>query len=149
MAQHVVDELVQVTEEELANKPGMEALRQRLRLNCSWHITRNSSNNAFAMTRMHRRELLEAKARVERILADLAVLRSSTLALPSLLCQPIVLDELRLSSRPSQQGKGTNNPSFESNGPIHFRIMASNHLQNVAEGLLLKLAGTKPNSIPY
>jgi len=93
MAQHIVTELVQVSEEDLANRPGMDGVRQRLLRAALSHYQefieqRHEDPNAQAA-------LLVVKGRIERILDDLDVLRSSTRFY--LLCQAAVLDDLRLT----------------------------------------------------
>jgi tRNA A-37 threonylcarbamoyl transferase component Bud32 len=90
LARRAVDELFRVSEEELADRPGMELLRKRVLL------TALAYYQEFAAERgddpAARAELLDTARRVERILADLAVLRSATHFY--LLCQPAVLDDL-------------------------------------------------------
>jgi hypothetical protein len=93
LARRAVDELIQVSEQELADRPGMEALRKRLLESALVHyqefIAQRRDDPAAQS------ELGETKARVEQILADLAVLRGAGQL--RLLAQPAVLDDLRLS----------------------------------------------------
>lgn len=93
LARRAVDELFHVSEEELADRPGMEMLRTRLlRSTLAYYqeflIERHDDPDARA-------DLLETTRRVEKILADLAVLRAATHFY--LLCQPVVLDDLGLT----------------------------------------------------
>ncbi|MBP3954739.1 serine/threonine protein kinase [Gemmata sp. G18] len=94
LARRAVDELFRASEEELADRPGTEHLRKRLlrsALAYYQELLVELRDNSRAQA-----ELLEATRRVETILADLAVLRAATHFY--LLCQPAVLDELRLDS---------------------------------------------------
>jgi serine/threonine protein kinase len=92
LARRSVDELFRLSEEELANNPGAEALRRRLL----------TSVLSYYQEFIERRRddlgaqegLLETSKRVEKILADLAVLRAAGRL--NLLSQPPVLAELRL-----------------------------------------------------
>jgi serine/threonine protein kinase len=92
LARRAVDELIQVSEEELAQRPGMEGLRKRLL----------SSTVAYYQEFIEQRrndpsaqaELRDTTRRVETILADLAVLRAAGQLY--LLVQPTALDDLRL-----------------------------------------------------
>jgi hypothetical protein len=111
LARRSVDELLRVSEEELAHNPGAEALRRRLL----------TSVLAYYQEFIERRRgdrgeegLLETRKRVEKILADLAVLRAS--AQLNLLGQPPVLEDLHLdegqrtrvrelAARPAEQWK--------------------------------------------
>ena len=95
LARRAVDELFRVSEEELADRPGMEMLRTRvLRSALAYYqeflIERRDDPGARA-------ELLETTQHVEKILADLAVLRAATHFY--LLCQPVVLDDLQLTAQ--------------------------------------------------
>src|SRR5262249_60242924 len=92
LARRSVDEVFRVSEEELADRPGLEGLRKRL----LWSVLayyqeflEQCQGDAEAQA-----DLREAKQRVENILADLAVLRAASQL--HLLCQPPVLDDLRL-----------------------------------------------------
>src|SRR5262249_25029064 len=95
LARRSVDEVFRVSEEELADRPGLEGLRKRL----LWSVL------AYYQEFLEQRqgdaeaeaELREAKHRVEKILADLAVLRAASQL--HLLCQPPVLDDLRLDAK--------------------------------------------------
>jgi len=93
LARRAVDELMRLSEEELANRPGMELLRKRvLRTALSFYqefLVEPRDDLAG------RAELLETTGRVERILADLAVCRLTTRFY--LLCQQAVIDDLQLS----------------------------------------------------
>ncbi len=99
LARRAVDELIQVSEEELAQRPGMEGLRKRLL----------SSTVAYYQEFIEQRrndpgaqaELRDTTRRVETILADLAVLRAAGELY--LLAQPSALDDLRLDK--VQRGK--------------------------------------------
>ena len=95
LARRAVDELFRFSEEELADRPGMETLRKRvLRSALAFYqeflVERREDAEARA-------ELLETTRRVEQILADLAVLRSATHFY--LLCQPVVLDDLGVTNQ--------------------------------------------------
>ena len=93
LARGAVDELIQVAEGELADRPGSEGLRKRLldsALGYYRTFIRQRRDNPAAQA-----ELLDTKERVEQILADLAVLRGAGLL--DLLKQPAVVDDLRLS----------------------------------------------------
>jgi hypothetical protein len=92
LALRSVDEMFRISQEELAERPGLEGLRRRL----LWSVL------AFYQEFLEQprddpqaqADLLDAKRRVEQVLADLAVLRAASQLY--LLCQPAVLDELRL-----------------------------------------------------
>jgi hypothetical protein len=92
LARRSVDELIQVSEEELADRPGVEGVRKRLLRSALAYY------QEFIEQRRDdpgaRAELHDTKRRVEKILADLAVLRAASKLY--LLCQPAVLDDLRL-----------------------------------------------------
>ena len=92
LARRAVDELIRVSEEELAHRPGMEGLRKRLLASALAYYQefieqRRSDPDAQA-------ELRDTTRRVETILADLAVLRAAGQLY--LLVQPTALDDLRL-----------------------------------------------------
>ncbi|MDB5349963.1 MAG: prkC 27 [Planctomycetota bacterium] len=92
LARRSVDELIRVSEEELAHRPGMEGLRKRLLASALAYYRefieqRRSDPDAQA-------ELRDTTRRVETILADLAVLRAAGELY--LLAQPSALDDLRL-----------------------------------------------------
>ncbi|WP_406694259.1 protein kinase [Singulisphaera sp. Ch08] len=92
LARRAVDELIQVSEEELAHRPGMAGLRKRLLASALAYYRefveqRRSDPDAQA-------ELRDTTRRVETILADLAVLRAAGELY--LLAQPSALNDLRL-----------------------------------------------------
>ncbi|HEY7152560.1 MAG TPA: serine/threonine-protein kinase [Gemmataceae bacterium] len=91
-ARRCVDEMFRISQEELADRPGLQGPRKRL----LWSVL--TYYQEFLEQRRDdseaRAELLDAKQRVEKILADLAVLRAASQLY--LLCQPAVLDELHL-----------------------------------------------------
>jgi eukaryotic-like serine/threonine-protein kinase len=92
LARRAVDELIQVSEEELAHRQGMEGLRKRLLASALAYYQefideRRGDPDAQA-------ELRDTTRRVETILADLAVLRAAGELY--LLIQPPALDDLRL-----------------------------------------------------
>jgi eukaryotic-like serine/threonine-protein kinase len=92
LARRAVNELIQVSEEELAHRPGMEGLRKRLLASALTYYQefieqRRGDPDAQA-------ELRDTTRRVETILADLAVLRAAGELY--LLIQPPALDDLRL-----------------------------------------------------
>jgi eukaryotic-like serine/threonine-protein kinase len=95
LARRSVDELFRVSEEELAYNPGAEALRRRLlTLVLSYYqefIERRRGDPDA------QEGLLETSNRVEKILADLAVLRAAGQL--NLLSQAAVLDDLGLDER--------------------------------------------------
>jgi hypothetical protein len=92
LARRSVDELFRVSEEELASNPGAEALRRRLLTSVlSYYqefIERRRGDPGA------QESLRETSKRVEKILADLAVLRAAGQL--NLLSQPPVLDDLGL-----------------------------------------------------
>jgi serine/threonine protein kinase len=95
LARRSVDELIQVSEEELADRPGMEGLRTRLLSSALAYYQefieqRRDDPDAQA-------ELRDTKRRVEKILADLAVLRAAGQLY--LLCQDSVQADLQLSDK--------------------------------------------------
>jgi serine/threonine protein kinase len=99
LARRSVDELFRVSEEELADRPGMELLRKRLLTSVvafyqEFIELRRGDPQAQA-------DLLETTKRVEKILADLAVLRAAGHV--HLLRQPAVLEDLRVNEE--QRGK--------------------------------------------
>jgi serine/threonine protein kinase len=93
LARRSVDEMFRISQEELADRPGLEGLRKRLLGSVLAYYQefleqRRDDPEALA-------DLLDAKQRVEKILADLAVLRAAGKLY--LLCQPAVLDDLGLA----------------------------------------------------
>jgi hypothetical protein len=93
LARRSVDEMLRISQEELADRPGLEGLRKRILWSVLEHYRefiehRKDDPRAQA-------ELVEAKARVEKVLADLTVLRAASQLY--LLRQPAVLDDLGLS----------------------------------------------------
>ncbi len=92
LARRSVDEMFRISQEELADRPGLEGLRKRL----LWSVL--AYYQEFLDQRRDdpeaRADLLDAKQRVEKILADLAVLHAASQLY--LLCQPSVLDDLGL-----------------------------------------------------
>ena len=100
-----MDELIRVSEEELADRPGMEGLRKRLLASALAYYQefveqRRDDPGAQA-------ELRDTTRRVETILADLAVLRAAGELY--LLGQPSVLDDLRLDE--GQRAKVATSPT--------------------------------------
>jgi serine/threonine protein kinase len=93
LARRAVDELFSVSEEELADRPGMEMLRKRVLLTAlSYYeelLDKRGDDSAA------RSELLDTTHRVEQILSDLAALRSSSRFY--LLRQAVVRDALELA----------------------------------------------------
>jgi serine/threonine protein kinase len=101
LARSSVDEMFRISQEELADRPGLERLRRRL----LWSVL-----GYYQLFLDQRRDdpeaqtdLLEAKQRVEKVLADLAVLHAASQLY--LLCQPAVLDDLRLDDTQRPQIK--------------------------------------------
>lgn len=95
LALRSVDELIQVSEEELAHRPGMEGLRKRLLTSALAYyqeFIEQRPNDPGAQA-----ELRDTTKRVEKILSDLAVLRAANHLY--LLVQPPSLDDLRLDER--------------------------------------------------
>jgi hypothetical protein len=93
LARRSVDELIQVSEEELADRPGMEGVRKRLLRSALAYYQefveqRRGDPAAQAVLR-------DTTRYVEQILADLAVLRAGSKLY--LLCQAVVLDDLGLN----------------------------------------------------
>ncbi|HTU17234.1 MAG TPA: serine/threonine-protein kinase [Gemmataceae bacterium] len=92
LARRCVDEMFRISQEELADRPGLQGPRKRLLwsvLGYYQEFLEQCRDDAEA-----RADLLDAKQRVENILADLAVLRAASQLY--LLCQPAVLDDLHL-----------------------------------------------------
>jgi serine/threonine protein kinase len=92
LARRSVDELFRISQEELADRPGLEGLRKRMLgsvLAYYQEFLEQRRDDPEA-----RADLLDAKQRVEKILADLAVLRAASRLY--LLGQPAVCDDLRL-----------------------------------------------------
>src|SRR5262249_5737020 len=93
LARSSVDEMFRISQEELADRPGLERLRRRM----LWSVL------AYYQEFLEQRrddpeaqaDLLDAKQRVEKVIADLAVLRAASQLY--LLCQPAVLDDLRIT----------------------------------------------------
>jgi eukaryotic-like serine/threonine-protein kinase len=101
LARRCVDEMFRISQEELADRPGLEGLRKRLLGSVLAYYQefleqRRDDPEALA-------DLLDAKQRVEKILADLAVLRAASQLY--LLCQPAVLDDLGLADEQRPQVK--------------------------------------------
>jgi serine/threonine protein kinase len=99
LARRAVDELLRISEEELADRPEMAILRKRvLRSALAFYqeflAERHEDPQAKA-------ELLETANRVEKILTDLEILRSATHFY--LLCQPAVLEDLGVSEQQRPQ----------------------------------------------
>jgi serine/threonine protein kinase len=94
LAQRSITELIQVSEEELADRPGMEGVRKRLlgsALAFYQELVEQRRDNPGAQA-----ELRDTTRRVKKILADLAVLRAGSRLY--LLCQAAVLDDLKLDA---------------------------------------------------
>ncbi len=92
-ARRSVDALIEVSEDELASRPGMELVRQRLlttALRYYQEFVEQRENNP------DQQELLETRHRVQRMLDDLAVLRTASKL--HLLNRREVLDDLKLTS---------------------------------------------------
>jgi eukaryotic-like serine/threonine-protein kinase len=94
LARRSVDEMLRISQEELADRPGLEGLRKRILWSVLAHYTEFIGQRKDDPR--DQAELLEAKVRVEKILADLSVLRAASQLY--LLCQAAVLDDLRLSA---------------------------------------------------
>jgi serine/threonine protein kinase len=92
-----VDEMIQISEEELADKPHLEGLRKRLLESALVYY------QEFIKQRGDDAELVKAKDRVEKIVSDLAVLQGAGQL--RLLSQPAVLADLGLSAEQRQQIK--------------------------------------------
>ena len=93
LARRSVDEMFRISQEELADRPGLEGLRKRLLgsvLAYYQEFLEQRRDDPEA-----RADLLDAKQRVEAVVADLAVLRAASHLY--LLCQPAVLDDLGLA----------------------------------------------------
>jgi serine/threonine protein kinase len=102
LARRSVDELVQISEEELASLPGLGGVRRRvLRSALAFYqeFIELRKDDPAAQA-----ELIDARARVEKVLADLAVLQAANKL--HLLCQPAVIDELRLEGPQRGRMKG-------------------------------------------
>ncbi len=99
LARRAVDELLHISEEELADRPETAILRKRvLRSALAFYqeflAERHDDSQAQA-------QIMETKTRVERILADLEILRSATHFY--LLCQPPVLEDLNVTGQQRPQ----------------------------------------------
>ncbi|HEY7327631.1 MAG TPA: serine/threonine-protein kinase [Gemmataceae bacterium] len=93
LARRCVDEMFRISQEELANVPALQGPRKQLLLSVLGYyqeFLEHSREDEETRT-----DLLDAKQRVENILADLAVLRAAGQLY--FLSQPAVLDELHLS----------------------------------------------------
>ena len=102
LARRSVDELIQVSEEELALRPGMEGLRKRLLTSALAYyqeFVEQRHNDPGAQA-----ELRDTTKRVEKILSDLAVLRAANHLY--LLVQPPSLEDLQLNERQQARLKG-------------------------------------------
>ena len=95
LARRAVDELIRVSQEELAHRPGMERLRRRLLVSALAYyqeFVEQRRNNPGSQA-----ELRDTTKQVETILADLAVLRAAGELY--LLIQPSALDDLQLDAQ--------------------------------------------------
>jgi eukaryotic-like serine/threonine-protein kinase len=94
LARRSADEMLRISQEELADRPGLEGLRKRILCSVLEHYTE------FIEQRKDdprdQLELVEAKGRVEKILDDLTVLRAASQLY--LLRQDAVLDDLGLNA---------------------------------------------------
>lgn len=94
LARRAIDELLHISEEELADRPEMFLLRKRvLRSALAFYQEFLAERHEDPKTQA---ELRETTGRVEQILADLEILRSATHFY--LLCQPAVLKELEVTA---------------------------------------------------
>ena len=93
LARRSVDEMFRISQEELADRPGLEGLRKRM----LWSVL--AFYKEFLEQRRDdpeaRADLLDAKQNVEKILADLTLLRAASQLY--LLGQRAVCDDLRLT----------------------------------------------------
>jgi serine/threonine protein kinase len=99
LARRAVDDMLQFSEEELANAPHLRPLRQRLSevtFDYYEELIELQQDNPAALA-----ELSATRDRVARILADIAVLRGAGQIY--LVCEPAVQDDLRLS--PDQRNR--------------------------------------------
>lgn len=95
LAQRAVDEFLNISEEELADRPEMAILRKRLlRSALAFYQEFLAERRDDPKAQV---ELLETSSRVEKILADLEVLRSAKHFF--LLCQPTILDDLKVTEQ--------------------------------------------------
>jgi serine/threonine protein kinase len=92
LARESVDELIQVSEEELAEGPGTDALRKRLLTTALAYYKKLIDQRRDDPTAQA--DLLDTKKNVEKILGELDLLRASSQV--RLLSQPAVLDDLEL-----------------------------------------------------
>ena len=93
LARRAIDELLHISEDELADRPEMFLLRKRvLRSALAFYQEFLAERHKDPKTQA---ELRETTGRVEQILADLEILRSATHFY--LLCQPAVLKELEVT----------------------------------------------------
>ncbi len=117
LARRSVDELIQVSEEELAHRPGMEGLRKRLLTSALAYyqeFIEQRHNDPGAQA-----ELRDTTKRVEKILSDLALLRAANHLY--LLVQPPSLDDLRLNERQQSKLEGGVGPCREAVGGVAQR----------------------------
>lgn len=105
LARRSVDELFRASEEELVDQPGTEPLRKRL-LTSVLSYYREFIEQRPADEGGHT-DLLEARSRVERILSDLAALRTSRQL--RLLGHDSVLDDLDLDQTQRKEVKALSN----------------------------------------
>ena len=101
LARRAVDEMIQVSEQELSDGPQFEALHSAC-WNPRWSIIRNSSSS-IATAQHCRRELEDTKKRVETILADLKVLQGAGEL--RLLREQDVLDDIDVGDEPGRKIK--------------------------------------------
>jgi hypothetical protein len=101
LARRCVDEMFRISQEELADRPGLLGPRKRLLRSALAYYQDLLDQRGEDEGRA---DLLEAKGRVEKILADLAVLRAASQLY--LLRQPAVLDDLKLDAGRRREVKG-------------------------------------------
>jgi eukaryotic-like serine/threonine-protein kinase len=99
VAQRAVNEMIEIGNDELAGHPQLDGLRKRLLMSTLVYdqecIDRRRGDPAA------QEELRETKARVEKVVAELAVLEGAGLV--NLLGQPAVLDDLKVVGAERQQ----------------------------------------------
>lgn len=93
LARRVADDMIQLAEEELSNQPFQEGLRKRL-LEAALGYYQEFSERRGS-TSVAESDLAETRARVKKILADLALLKADRHL--ALLRQDAVLDDLQLT----------------------------------------------------
>jgi serine/threonine protein kinase len=114
LARQSVDRMIEISEEELADKPGVEPARKRLLISALEYYQQFIAEHGDDP---RAREDLEAtKERVEKILADLALLEGSGRVF--LLCNPTVIDDLDVADEQRPKLTALANRTFKQMGEL-------------------------------